>query len=129
MHPAVFDGDVGERRRSLGEYAVHGCPCLAHVDLHLGERGPVLRAILGSLPGRRVDSESEEAIQGGVNRGKVHLSCQQIPVKRLQMTDIEDEPVPFGYGAFEQSLRANAGKQEVGHRPGGLEHTGGSVSG
>jgi hypothetical protein len=47
-----------------------------------------------------------------------HIFMQEIPVKRLEVSDVENDPVPFRYWSIVQSLRPDDLKQRIALLPG-----------
>jgi hypothetical protein len=46
------------------------------------------------------------------------MGADQVPVKRLQMAEVEDNPVALGNGSVIQGIRLNQSKKIVGEHSG-----------
>src|SRR5579863_10151612 len=125
VHQTMLDGDIekswqGETvaHESFGiescprKLFVESCPDLAHVIAHSGKIRPVGGLIGGQSAANRVDTEGEQAIKFRMKTLQSEdVFVQQVPVKSLEMSDVEDDSEALRNRALEDGVRLDDVKQ------------------
>ena len=117
MHQAMLQRHIHDLLGSLLQHLIDDSPraLVVLLDLTLGR--PIGRLVLRSLAHRRIDSEFEKPIEFRMEgRNIQRLPADLVPVERFQMSQIENQPVPFRDGPRIQSARPQALEQLVGTR-------------
>jgi len=67
-----------------------------HIAPDLRQRRPVGRLVARQSAVDRVDPKGEKMIEVGVKTRRIKKSSpKQVPIESLEMTDVEDDPVPL----------------------------------
>ena len=122
MHQAMFDCHMTQRIRERIEMRSELAAHAPVVLLHFGHRGPGGGWIGGKLSRRRVDPESEEAVELRMKRCHFRPEpAEQIPVEGLHVSQVEDDAVTFGDGPFVNGIRPHQPEQFICPGPGILQ--------
>jgi osmoprotectant transport system ATP-binding protein len=127
VHQAVLDRHAEEPVIvSATQAAVHRFPNASAVLAYLRFARPVLRLILRQITSSRIDAKGKETVERRIER--VHfeqVGADQIPVKRLQVSEVEDEPMTLlnrplveclRLKQLEEFVRAKSRRLEIGDK-------------
>src|SRR5579862_4010269 len=91
VHQPVFDRDVNQLLGRLTKRIIDNSPDLAVVRSNFFDGRPIGRLILGSFPDRRINPEFEQLVESRMEGWNVDgLSADQIPIKGLEVAQVED---------------------------------------
>src|ERR1700733_535824 len=118
MHQTVFDRDVQQSLWRLipapvAELPIHKRrikrrPNAIQVALDLRLSRPVRRLIGWQTAVDRVDAECEKMVKLGIARfGGRKTGMKEVPIERLQVAEIENDPVSLRDGALIQRVRSD----------------------
>src|SRR5258707_273367 len=110
MHQAVLYRHIQKLIAFRGRLSCEGIINAAtrgyDVIAHALNGWPIFRLIRGKPATNRIDAESKKAIKLRIERLELQYPFpQQVPVERLQMTDVKHNAMPFGDRAFINKFR------------------------
>src|SRR6266849_2387493 len=101
VHQPVFDGDVQQCGLRLVETAVQGFSNPLVVTTQFLESWPVSWLVRGKAASDRIDAKGEQLVEFRMERLEPQNSLsQEVPIERLQVPKIEDDPMSFRNGPF-----------------------------
>lgn len=127
MHEAVFDGGL-DHFQELGVPLAGvlqsqfngGVDFFAEagiVAIHFAPLGPIEGPIRGQAAANGIDSESEQLIEGRIERAKTKSAAsEEVPIKSFDVAEIEDQTVAFGNRAFIKSFLVEERENLIGAR-------------
>ena len=69
--------------------------------------GPIRMLVLLGASRFRIDAERKKSVECRMERRNLRNLADEIPVKRFEMTEIENQPVALGNRSLVQRLRLN----------------------
>ena len=115
MHEPMLDCDPEDLvMRGVVQASIHGLAHVVVVLQYLSYRRPVARFVVRKVSGSGINTKRKQSIEFFLTR--IHAECTgtyQIPVKRLQMPEVEDDAVALRNRTIVESLRLNQLKQIV----------------
>jgi hypothetical protein len=131
MHQPMLNRNVqqGIERKSITlvgfpgfgsrHHFIQGNPDPTHVLTYAFKRRPVRWLIRWQAASHRVDAECKQAVELRVETSQTkYFFLQKIPIKSLQMSDVEDDSVTLGNRPIVNSLRPDDFKQGIALVPG-----------
>jgi hypothetical protein len=128
VHETVLNGDVEQLRKrtpALSRRFQRGRQLVIDRRTHtlviakdFFALRPVVRLIVGELAVYRIDAEGKELVKARrewFQPGK--FAPEEIPVKSLEMAQVEDNPMSFGDGALVEGLGADDFEEGIASRP------------
>ena len=125
MHQAMFDGHVEHLQRvrmaflgPLQRMFDGAVEFFAHALLiagHFRQRRPILRWVRGQSAADGIDAERKKFIKSPVERAQTKGALrEQVPVKRLDMANVENDAMSLGDGPIVEGFFANDLEKFVG---------------
>src|ERR1051326_3630883 len=122
MHQTMFDRNLGDLGGNVLEQGIDGLARTAVVPCDLPDRRPVGRSVARLLSRLGIDSKREKTVEIRLERRYIQSgSTYQVPVERLEMSEIKDQPVPLGTGPFIQCIRSKQCEKLIGGGAGGFQ--------
>jgi hypothetical protein len=107
VHQAMLDRDTEQLSRYPVCNIVNRLPDTQSILTHLCSLRPVRALVLWQLSWFGIDPECEEPVELWMERGLPYRLGEEIPVKRLEMSDVENDPVTLRNRPLIEGIRPN----------------------